>query len=630
MQLIGIGTGAVFRHEMRAIARWRFRFLIRYAVLVFTAIVLIAVLLDSPLARAYRYASGRSAALAGFGREWAGGTSVGLYVLLMIVMPAAMGGLLAVDREKGRLELLRMTPLDATQIVLEKFLSRVAYALHWIVLGLPFFLLPLIFGGVTPFQMFLAVTFPVLAAVWVSAAALLVSTPGRSPIGTVAATYLVCIAFVLPGITLMGEFRLQQEWYFHAFPLASLACLPVEAFWDGFLGSRGPVQIESLMWQIPLEVLAFASFAILVASWRLRREDRGREARTARGIVGGGRIRVWDRAVIWKEVRMAEGTGMRRLMAMTIGLYVAGFLFLVAGLLLEFGHVRIDVGRFVRVPSLMCAQGAVLVAWAAAILGLCAAAAAAFPRRATAAGAVMIGALGIAVVSLLIILLPWDFGISYKRHAYFDERIRDVLGGSSLLLCALLGSGAVVVSAVSVAAERARGTLDSLRLTPLPAGAILDGKAMGCFGALVPGLVMLVVHVTLLCVFYGFRPGGAVLFLVSVLAWVTVLVQAGIRVSTPSRGPVRALMAVTVLMVLYGGLNAFLFMLFGVFGSLGLYVNPVYWLMMALAWGGGSDPAAVWRVAPLWAYGLMLLGCGGVAWAFRKASVRIFEARRGA
>jgi hypothetical protein len=181
------GAGVVFRRELAAVARQRFAFPARTV-----GLILLLIALAATWDVRIRQARGglTSAELGTIGRDLMFYCSFALDLLLVLLMPAVLGGAVAGEREEHRLDILRMTPLNSFTIILAKLAARLAYAFQWILLGGPFFLIPLSFGGVSAGDAAVAVLFPMGAAVWMATAALIVSSFTTRTITAILASYV--------------------------------------------------------------------------------------------------------------------------------------------------------------------------------------------------------------------------------------------------------------------------------------------------------------------------------------------------------------------------------------------------------------------------------------------------------
>jgi len=608
MTLFPPGTGAILRRELSFLSRRKTAYPLRILVLLGLLSVFLGLLVES--SHVFSARGCMPGLLARFGQELLTFIFAALAAVLYVVMPAAVGGAIASEREAGRLELLRATPLHAVQIALEKLLARLVYALTWAVAVAPFFLVPLFFGGVSPRGIAFAVLGPVGAAVWVSSLALLLSSLRRRPIAAVLETYLLAGFFAASGAVFLVRERMLVDWPFHAFPVS------------GYLEIAGQqiaeARLEPLLWQMPLETLAFAGFCVLAAAARMRREAPGGGAE-ARGDAGPARRPVWDNAVAWKEAATGSGSALRRVMTAGLALYATGLLFANAVILRDLAARTERRGLAVSGSLWNAVDTAGVAALGIGLLGLVGAA---VPRWRKAL-ALLVGGIAIGAVAMVRLdpIVIGDYPLYLRRH-------EDLLLVATLVLGSLLAVAAALMSSQSVASERVRGTLEDLRLTPLAAESILDGKSLGCLWSLGPGLLLFALQLAALQVFHGLTLCGTLLALVTLTLTLATILQAGLWASSICRGPVRALLLVVVVAAATQAVTWALLALYPVVSMAGFYASPLFWLAVSIAWGDASYPAKLYELAPPFGLVLFWLAMVWTARALRRRAAQALEADR--
>ncbi len=506
---------------------------------------------------------------------------VGLTLLLLFSMPGAAGGLIAGEREAGSLGLLRMTPLGPYQIVAEKFLSRIAHAAQLIVLAGPLFFAPLFFGGVTVMEVLTVILFPLSAATWAAGLGLVFSSFHRRAASAVLWTYLAAVAWHVLGSGLLEALGATpaSPLVFHLFPLWTYLVLPVQ---------QNLAPDPALLWLVPLETAAFAAACVVLAGWLMGREGRAGAVAMDRETPVQVRRRVWANPVAWKEVRAGGTLAVRRLMAAALAL--TGFSIFWA-LPKRWPLLQWGAGSDVLYAALgvaIAAGGLIGAAWArrrrfywtlalvAAVAGtgIWCAAVLVTPRTSP----------GIGTMTLQVVLFP----LVYFVHFF-------------MLL------GAAVAGATAVVQERVRGTLETLRMTPLPSRAFIQGKVWGCWWTLLPAGVVLVLGCGMAVMTREPSPLGVILALAVAFASLFAVVRMGLFVSARSRRPAQAILLSMGLLIGYLALLPLLgILLFQIDGEPVLYLNPWYWM------AEGMSPAASRRGVGSAAAGALLFCAGAI------------------
>lgn len=123
---------------------------------------------------------------------------------IYILLPATLAGAITEERERGSLQLLMLTRLSASQIVIQKLISRLIPMFTLILLSLPLFALAYSFGGIGKGDIWLAVYWLVLNGFYVGAFTLMISCSFRSTAQAVSAAYLLGAPVILMGIPWIG------------------------------------------------------------------------------------------------------------------------------------------------------------------------------------------------------------------------------------------------------------------------------------------------------------------------------------------------------------------------------------------------------------------------------------------
>jgi ABC-type transport system involved in multi-copper enzyme maturation permease subunit len=576
--------GVLIRRELSAMARRRRMYLARAALLGVLMLVFVSAW--------DRWRDGTSQALAASARSLMSSVYVCLYLGLVFVMPAVMGGVIAGEREAGRLDLLRMMPLTAFQLVAEKFLSRFLYALQWVALCAPFFLSPLFLGGVTPAELAVAVLFPVWAALWTGAVGLLFSALTRRAVTAALATYLFAIVWNLPGLLVTCElFRLTPDEASHYFHLFGYFWLPLRHQF------RVP---EEFTWQLPLETAGIAVLCLAGAASRLGWEAAAGSAAALRADIGKRRSAVWANPLAWKEVAMGFGSGVRRTMVAGLAVYAGAYFAVLAGN--RQGGPRGVLWTVAGVIALAGLLGAYLPKARKFFWSLS------------------------AVTLAIGIMIPF---VATTGSRPVEQESVEVFSAILILFLCLVAASS---SGHGVAHERASMTFEGLLITPLTARAIVDGKALGCWWGLVPGLALLALELVLLPACFRFRALGSCLVGATFLSWILVTVQFGLWMSSRARTPARAGAATIGLILAYVAAVPLLVLLVtrgG--GDWAAWINPGYWINMGYAWGqflqreypweGDSYESYLKREAPIAGFIAFWVVCVVAAWGFRRLAV---------
>jgi len=128
------------------------------------------------------------------------------FVLLLgcLVTPALSGGAVNGDRDAGTLATTQVTLVTTTQLILGKFLAAWTAALAFLVVAVPFLLLAVIAGGVSPVVVLVALLVTVLELGVVAAIGAGLSSVIARPIFSVVTTYLAVAALSIGTIIAVG------------------------------------------------------------------------------------------------------------------------------------------------------------------------------------------------------------------------------------------------------------------------------------------------------------------------------------------------------------------------------------------------------------------------------------------
>jgi ABC-type Na+ efflux pump permease subunit len=193
-------------------------------------------------------------------------------------------------------------------------------------------------------------------------------------------------------------------------------------------------------------------------------------------------------------------------------------------------------------------------------------------------------------------------------------------------LVMLMVLGGAVSGAAGIVHERVHNTLESVRMTPLPASAFVDGKIAGCAWTLLPPACVLAALMAAGLLGGHLSVDGCALFLITAGSIVFVIALAGLRVSASSRKTASAIARTFALLVGYVWLVPMVLMLL-LRGNAKfvVYINPIYWLAVSMNRESMSrDPLS----ASLAGLFVVWLCAFGVGWVLRRSTIARLERER--
>lgn len=129
---------------------------------------------------------------------------VGLQVVLVcFVAPAFTAGAVSAEREKGTLDLLKVSLLTPAQIATGKLASALGYILILILATLPLFSLAFLLGGVEPAQLAAALSVVIASAALFTTLGLCVSSRAPTTLSAVIITYGLILGIVIGSAVLV-------------------------------------------------------------------------------------------------------------------------------------------------------------------------------------------------------------------------------------------------------------------------------------------------------------------------------------------------------------------------------------------------------------------------------------------
>lgn len=119
--------------------------------------------------------------------------------LILFIAPGLTAGAISTEREKQTLNILLTTSQSSFQIIAGKLTSSLAFLFHLLLAGLPVYSLVFLFGGISPSQLGLILSFLVLTMIAIGSIGIMFSTLIRKTIVSMIVTYGTMI--FLSGVT---------------------------------------------------------------------------------------------------------------------------------------------------------------------------------------------------------------------------------------------------------------------------------------------------------------------------------------------------------------------------------------------------------------------------------------------
>jgi len=237
-------------------------------------------------------------------------SAVQLSVILALV-PALVGGVIADEKQRKTLSFLLASQLTSSEIVLDKLAARMLHVGMLVAVGLPVIFILSLFGGIAPEHVLATYALTCSTTFLAAALALLVSTFARRVRQAVLIAYVVEVAWLL-GPPLLG-FVLRV-----GFPLTYARLGPV------WISLVSPLELlvfrsspflmtvltfNNMAWMFGLQIAAGTLFVVLAVRG-LRPIFRQQETGTRRLDWFGSKLHHWrwlqrpscgDHAVLWKE-----------------------------------------------------------------------------------------------------------------------------------------------------------------------------------------------------------------------------------------------------------------------------------------------------------------------------------------
>lgn len=215
------------------------------------------------------------AAQLGRGREMFEALVYIQFVGILLFQPALMSGVLAAEKERRSLSLLLLTDLRPTEILVQKYISRLIPMFTILLLSLPLLGLSYAFGGVTAAYLKTGIYVLALTSLQVGAMALMCSSFCRTSLGAFLSSYLLGAAWYL-GVPFVSAVLEVVD--FTPGPSGWLSTfMPVFLFVQSsmsgrFMGMGAPaVSFSSIVGQSAGVLVSIAVFLVLARVFLLRR-----------------------------------------------------------------------------------------------------------------------------------------------------------------------------------------------------------------------------------------------------------------------------------------------------------------------------------------------------------------------
>ncbi|MCA8962424.1 MAG: ABC transporter permease [Planctomycetes bacterium] len=218
-----------------------------------------------------------------------------LVAYVTIVVPIFVSGVISAERSTGSLELLRMTTLGPTAIVVQKFIGRMIPVLCNLLVAVPVLLLTYAFGGVELEALARAAAVLVATALLFSAVALDMSCAARSTESAVGLTGIVIVVLTLCAVAIQTTLATPGCW------LGQALCPPLTI---GF-GPAGATPMSVVLGQLGI-VSATTLIFLVDAARRLtagvEMSERADERTARTGSPNSSRNRLpTGRPIAWRQ-----------------------------------------------------------------------------------------------------------------------------------------------------------------------------------------------------------------------------------------------------------------------------------------------------------------------------------------
>ena len=395
----------------------------------------------------------------------------GLVTLAALIPPAVLAGSLAGEKERGSIGLLLSTQATAADIVLSRWIARLAPVGLIAASALPLLLWLAILAGFGPPTLIVVVLLPLAVGLGSGGFALGVSAVSKRGRDALLLIYLIDVVLMLGSLfaaPLLGGSNSSML-------ATTLGVVGLGAF--NPFGALGP-----LIWgeQVAPALATVAFWTVLgaaglgVACWRLRPSclndgsGANRHARRFRRSWGHRVPPVGTRPMLWKELHIERAGSLGR-----VGRWIG------AGLVLWLGLGSLILGGLVALEYYRAEPGASVISQTSALPSV----------APTPPPAPVVTTQGLTVNVNLPRVAPKV--ASTRTSSLFPGAepwpvavLASWYGGSAWLISVLIQWAIGLRAGVAIASERERGTWDGLLTSPLEGAEIVRGKLWGSLHAL--------------------------------------------------------------------------------------------------------------------------------------------------
>jgi ABC-type transport system involved in multi-copper enzyme maturation permease subunit len=453
------------------------------------------------------------------------------FAIVMLLMPVYTAGAIAEEKDRKTLEFLLATDLGNREIILSKFLSRLANLAMIVMIGFPIVSVLQFLGGVDPDLLLASFAALVLTMASLAGLSIFFSVRSRKPRDAILLTYLVMAGYV--GLGILGEAVVSSP---------SIATSPVavecRAIADAYNAGNVPVVLYKLQESVNTSVasVAFNPSGNVIA------------------VNVGRQIRLWsvNGAPLGTVAGITPGAALSSIVPKFLRDYAIFHALLILATLgwAVYRVQRVVLGHVSGVPKreppakrdyLRPAVSDLPMIWKELFIEPL------FRLR----------RLGQVIIWLLIVLsfIPaiWyilqDFD-PVHRSPYWRQAQTEVLGQHlnawvrivGTAVASLLLLGVAVRASTAVGGERDRDTLDALLVSPLQSNDILLGKWLGSVMSVRWGWLWLGAIWAVALVTGGMHHATIMLSMVTWLVFASVLAGLGLWFSTACKTTLRATM----------------------------------------------------------------------------------------
>ena len=387
----------------------------------------------------------------------------GLVALAALIPPAVLAGSLAGEKERGSIGLLLSTQATAADIVLSRWIARLAPVGLVAAAALPLLLGMAAVAGLNPPVVLMLIVLPLVVGLGGGGFALGVSAVSKRGRDALLLIYLVEVVLTLGSLfaTPLGG-GTNQSMLAYALGVVGLGAFNP-------FGALGPLIWGEQVWPAVATTVLWAIMGLVglgVACWRLRPSclndgsGSNRNARRFRRSWGHRVPPVGTRPMLWKELHIERAGSLGR-----VGRWIG------AGLVLWLGLGSLILGGLVALEYSRTASGATVAGRT--------------PAPSALPSAPVVTTQGLTVNVTIPQASPTRASASFPgSEPWAVSVLASWYGGSALLISFLIQWAIGLRAGVAIASERERGTWDGLLTSPLDGAEIVRGKLWGSLHAL--------------------------------------------------------------------------------------------------------------------------------------------------